>query len=207
MPPAADIFISGLMLRNSFTRTFNSSGLALSSCTTSTPALAICTASPALSASTITLDSLARAYKSGTVFRNSSRPPIKAICCLKTRMVSDSPKRCGSAPPAMMALMTICFVPGKDFRVVTTEISGFRDRAALTILAVRVAMPEAYSRRFSAAFHPECSAAAVPSASKNSEPEGMSVPLGSIRIVVAPSLFRSLEASSEQQRTDSSRVE
>src|ERR1017187_1603404 len=106
-----------------------------------------------------------------------------------------------------MALMAIFFVPGNDLRVVTTDSEGLTALHFSTMRCVREAIPEEYSKRFKATFHPACSACAVPSAARNSIPADNFVPDGIQDMRDAPLFCNTLTASSVQQRVVSSRVE
>src|SRR5215470_18667038 len=122
----------------------------------------------------------------------------KTRCCEKTRTVSDKPRRCGNAPPAMIALIESALAPGKHLRVQATETAGLMLCAESTIAFVVVAIPPAISRSVCPTFHPECSALAEPSATRICAPAVTAVPESMQRLTEAPAIDRILAASSQQ---------
>ena len=72
----------------------------------------------------------------------------------KDEMVSDSPCRCMTAPPALTAATAKFFTPGVFFRVQATQMSGAAARAAATMSRAAVATPDQISIRVWATFQP-----------------------------------------------------
>ena len=93
-----------------------STGEALSSCTTSAPASVIATASASVSASTTIFFSGTRCRRRLMIVENDARP-VNVRCWANTSMVSDRPRRWGTAPPLRIALIDKARVPGRVLRV------------------------------------------------------------------------------------------
>ena len=122
-------------------------------------------------------------------------------------MVSDSPSRCGTAPPATRAASDSALAPGTVLRVPATAALRSTARAASTMPRVAVAMPEAISIISWAIFQPRCSAAAGAAASRIGAPAGSASPERAARATVQPARSSSRAASSTAAATIGPRAE
>jgi hypothetical protein len=137
-----------------------STGEALSSCTTSAPASVIATASASVSASTTIFFSGTRCRRRSMIVENDA-PPVNVRCWAHTSMVSDRPRRWGTAPPLRIALIDKARVPGRVLRVQAMTTSELTCSAASTMACAAAAMPPAVSSNVWVTFQPACSAACV----------------------------------------------
>ena len=131
---------------------------------------------------------------------------MRRVWLSNTNTVSESPNRCGKAPPAVAAFVSRSFTPGMLLRVVSTSHAGFADFAALTKLCVFVATALQWSSRFKQTFHALCSAPAGPTATSKMVPAATCSPEGTSDSTSAPKCCNTRAASSVAHTVASSRV-
>ena len=147
-----------------------------------------------------------RAFTAGSCSTNASKPPKNVRWWSNTSTVSESPSRCGNAPPAMTAPVSRSFAPGWLLRVVSTSQRGFAPCAASTMERVFVATAEQWSNTFRHTFHAACRSADVPRTVMKVPPAATRAPLGSADTTSQPSLPMMRRTTSVPASTQSSRV-